>query len=186
MLIQNRDMVESISYVSNEILDSDERVTTFRVQKWHSVLSRNTLSSRALVASHDPRASEVLYRNMAMSIVEAAHVKLLDGSSMGNVDAGLLLAVHAKGRQADTESSRLRWNLRKDWVDTFNAWNLEFVSRFNSSSMYPKLFIPSVMCTGDGTTGPHANAWVVARMVSLKLLPTHGGRGTSFAMGRKL
>jgi hypothetical protein len=45
------------------------------------------------------------------------------------------------------------------------AWNLNFVTSLGSTVVFPKLFIPSVMCTTDQNV---RNLWLHSRVMSLK------------------
>lgn len=74
------------------------------------------------------------------------------------------------GMIAATFIIRSVWNM-----NSYNDWNMNYVSGFQIVNYFPKLAIPSVLCAsdanvveGEGWRRPDPKAWLTARAVPLK------------------
>ena len=144
-------------------------VLSFKLDKYQSVLEFDREYKLLGVKKNDPRAIVKMQDLLALNIIEAAHVDLRQGLS-DNVAVGVALAVHAQGTipYMAAGDGRLRFPFGKQWVDSYNAWNMAFVSQFNDFQFFPKLLIPSVQCT-DSSYQHRAELFFAARGPSLKL-----------------
>lgn len=137
----------------------------FRLQKYISVSKYEGEFNLKAIKENDVRALVGMQSLMALNIVEAAYVDLQQGLD-DNVAIALALATHAQGAIPQVTSEDLfRWPLGKDWVDAYNAWNLAFVAQFHDIQFFPKLLIPSVLCSD----GAGHETFAAARVPTLKL-----------------
>ena len=83
---------------------------------------------------------------LATNILEAGRLELVDRIH-ANVELGTALAIGAVGPTPYINGQRVwKYPLGKPWADAYVAWNLEYVSRFETVHHFPKLMIPAVLC----------------------------------------
>ena len=135
----------------------------FKKQKWHSVEAA-TRDLELIHLQNDGSIAVRMQLQLAMNILEASHLELVDGVH-SNVELGLALAVGAQGALPSVDDQRrLWWPLGKEWADAYVVWNLEYVTHFETVHHPTKLLIPSLLCSD-----PHAGHFIDARTFSLKL-----------------
>ncbi len=118
---------------------------------------------------------------LSTNILEAARFDLEMGGT-DNVALGLTLAHYSALVQPpyQDEHGRTRWDLGKDWVDAYNAWDLNLITHF-PDGIYPlfmKLLIPAVGCADFDFSNAdvpnlamrEASLYILARTISLKLV----------------
>ncbi|KAL1511546.1 hypothetical protein AB1Y20_006340 [Prymnesium parvum] len=135
----------------------------FKKQKWHSIETAERQLDLLKLEGGDAMMAMGIQLSLAMNIMEAAHLELVDGVH-SNVELGLALAVGAQSTVPRSKDLQLLWPLGKAWADAYVAWNLEYVSHFETVHHPVKLLIPSLLCHDES-----AIHFFDARTFSLKL-----------------
>jgi hypothetical protein len=129
-------------------------------------------------------------RMIQLNIIEAVKTES-DGGLKDNGYVGISVAAHMTGSgekfSVDNDLSP-RWRLGKDWIDSYTAWNMAFVTsnlpqRQGSAG---KLLIPSILCTTDEVgEASVSDLWMASRVYSLFLSivgsTTDHANGTAFS-----
>jgi len=160
------DLVEdAIVRVSRE-QNEPEDLAAFKVEKWNSIFMPSQELTYMNVAGGMPsEAVSRLQKNLMLNIIEATDIDRSMGVTL-NADIGVTLAASAVTATPYVGSEeRLVWSFSKEWFDAYNAWNLNYVTTFNTLHLPPKLLIPSILCTSDDSV---RDGWITARMMSLK------------------
>ena len=150
----------------------DDNIIKFRKQKWYSV---SVNAEHQLALMRDPRHhAKVLHYMARMNILEATHVDHMHHID-GNHALGIALAADSATQYPTADATgRIIWPFGKDWIDSYMAWNMNYVAQFGEVHYFAKLTIPSVMCStpmasaGDSWLAPNPDSWLSARAVSLK------------------
>ena len=113
----------------------------------------------------------ILYVKQVVLLLPHTHINRMDPSNKSlqspesTVSHGLALAVSGSNHHGILDTSNLRTELGKEWVDAYIAWNIAFVASSVSASISVKLFIPSVVCTASTDPG----IFIQRRTISLAL-----------------
>ena len=140
---------------------------TFKTQKWQSVEPPTREHDFIRLKRGDNKQALAMQLGLATNILEAVSLELRDGIHP-NAELGTALAIGAVGPTPyiNDDTRQWKWPLGKAWVDAYIAWNLEYVSRFETVHHFPKLIIPSVACNVPDV---YAEDFVNARAISLKV-----------------
>ena len=157
-----------------------DALRTFTMQKFNSVFTGSGILSSRAVTSGSPKAIRSKGLALATNIMEASNYQLHEGGKM-NVAIGQVLATEAMMQLPYTDDDfRLRWELGKDWIDSYNAWDLNIVSQVTDNyAGFAKLLIPAVSCSNYdfssadepdlSTYETTSDLYLTARSISLKL-----------------
>lgn len=149
-----------LQYIEGNALYTDDE-KEFMVQKTNTMfLSVRNLLERMMTDGGHARTFPVW-----LNILEAAHFDMKE-NHLDNTVVALGLNRHMNRIAHWKDDGKFRWPLTKKWADTYISWNLAFISQFGEQENAWKLFIPSVICTGDS---PNAEMFLIARIISLAL-----------------
>ena len=85
---------------------------------------------------------------LAINILEASDTDR-QNKVYDNANYGLALAASTTDVMPWVEDQDMVLPYTKGWYDAYIAWNMNFVASQGSMILFPKLLIPSVLCT-DG------------------------------------
>ena len=155
-------------------------IKRFRIQKWYSAGRASFEQLASTMQSAGYQMSKKLIYQLRVNILEAAAVDQVS-AIQDNVALALALAAAADTNipvaASEASGTRVYWALDANWIDTYNTWNLNYVSQFGRLRWYiPKLLVPSVLCSRLGVHStqpshwpePDPNQWFPARSMTLK------------------
>ena len=154
------DEVEAGIVRSTRSIGLSEDMVEFGIEKWRSIF---TPASNALVA--DENMVRRLQKKLMVNILEATDVDRSVGV-VENADIGIALAASSASAvpRLDTEQNVVM-SFSKEWLDAYNAWNLNYVTNYKTLHLIPKLLVPSVLCTADVDV---RDDWLSSRSITLK------------------
>jgi len=138
---------------------------SFLLEKWESMLTPNTEKRIMELRGGNIKISELLQYQLAINIIEASDTDRIGGVDQ-NANLGIALAASTTDSLPISNDNRdLVMPYRKGWYDAYIAWNLIFVSSLDSTLIFPKLLIPSIVCTAQKEI---RDVWMLSRVFSLK------------------
>ena len=159
------DEVEAAMAVVIKALGKSDSYLNFRLEKWQSMLTPDLETRYMAIGGGDVRIATFLQYQLAINIIEASDTDRVDDVTE-NTDIGLALASSSTDVMPWVDVNHdLVWPFTKGWYDGYIAWNMNFVAGQGSLNIFPKLFIPSVMCTSQQNV---RNLWLHSRFMSLK------------------
>lgn len=170
-----------------------EDVIKFKLEKWNSIpfMPSTELLFMDIEGGTPSRTAEYVQKLLMVNIIEATDIDRSIGV-IENADIGLALAAsvttavpYVDGAQRSshrtvalhshkksvfdpsctTGQQNLIFSFSKEWFDAYTAWNLNYVTHFQSLHLVSKLLIPSILCTDDSSVRDH---WLLSRAVTLK------------------